>query len=63
MTREEWVNKAVSLAEAMAELYGNADDIYNHGFGDVEAQAQAARSEYASAKSELVKHLLTQQSV
>jgi hypothetical protein len=61
MTRAEWLAKAMELAEAMAELHGLDDDAYNHGFGDVEAQAESARAEYAAAQAALAAHLVTEQ--
>jgi len=61
MTRAQWIAEAMRLAEAAAELHGAADDAYNHGFGDVEAQAEKARVEYAAAQASLAAHLASNQ--
>lgn len=65
MTRAQWIEEALRLADEVADLSGVADDICDHGcsgvVGDIEQAAEAARQQHAAARAALAAHLATDQ--
>lgn len=59
MNKRQWVEKAMALADEMAERYGCEQSVYEAGSGDVERLAEECRQEHTAARKALIEHLNT----